>query len=126
MAQQLFDYRVQWTKHERIAGLQRRRQWAIFGAHVEVTFTKHHRTEAVDIVWIQRRPASQSHFDWSSRRLMNATQTRRHSRGIVCDYEIIRVQKFHERAARHMNQIALLVNNEQLRINRSLHRHLSG
>jgi hypothetical protein len=89
---------------------------------VEVSFTKHHRTETVDIIGIEGRPASQSHFDWFSRRLMNATETRRQSRGIVRDYEIVRVQKLHERAARHMNQIALLIDNQELCIKRSLNR----
>src|ERR1051325_9386011 len=53
MAQQFFDRRVKRTKHERIARMQRRRQWPIFRAHVKVAFTKNNRAESLDVLRIQ-------------------------------------------------------------------------
>jgi hypothetical protein len=57
---------------------------------------------------------------------MNAAETGRQRRGIVGYHQIIGPQEIYERAARHMNQISFLIDNQQLRIKRSLHRYLRG
>jgi hypothetical protein len=53
---------------------------------------------------------------------MYSGQTGRQSAGIVGNYEIVSVQKIHERTARHVNQVSLFIDDEQLRINRTLNR----
>ena len=113
MAQQFINSRMQWTKHERIAGLQRRREWTIFRAQVKVSFAEHDRAEAFDVHGIQRGPSGQSYFDSFSSRLVHATETGRQRGGVIRDDEIIRTQKLDERRARNMNDVTLRIDDEK-------------
>src|ERR1044071_10283869 len=77
MTQQFYNRRAQWTKHERIAAFQRRRQRSIFRAQVKVSFADNDRTAAFDLTWVQRSPSCQSYFDRFSSWLVHTTEARR-------------------------------------------------
>ena len=113
MTQYLFNCRVQWTKHEPIAALQRRRQRPVFRAQVKVSFTEDDRTESFDVHRIQRVSSSQAHFNGSSSLLVHAAETSRKRGGVIRHYEIVRTQELDKRSARNVNQVTLRIDDEK-------------
>ena len=107
MAQQFFNSCAQWTKQQRVASLQRRRQWPVFSAHVKIAFTKNDRAETIDVHRIQRRSSRKTHFDRFSSLLMHTAETGGQCCGVVRYDEIVRTQKLDKRTARNVNQISL-------------------
>jgi hypothetical protein len=109
MIQKIFDLRVQWTKHEFVANLQRRWQRSIFRTRVKVSFTKDDGAEPIDVRRIEGRAPGETHFNRFSGWLMCALQARGQRGCVVGDYEIVWAQEVDERAAGYMNEIALRV-----------------
>jgi hypothetical protein len=49
VSEYFFDCRLQWTKKQRVAWIQSRRQWPVFSTPVKVAFAKDDGTKATDI-----------------------------------------------------------------------------
>src|ERR1041384_8182973 len=126
MAQQFLNRGVQWSKHKRIATLQRRRQRSVFSAYVKVSLTKDDGTETINIRRIERRTPGKTHLNHLSCRLMHAREARGQGGGVVCNHQVVRPQKLDKRTARHMNEISLCINDKKFRVAGTLYCCISG
>jgi hypothetical protein len=126
VAEQSLDARAQGAEDEPVAGRERRRHGAVFGARAEVARAEDDGAEAINVFGLERGAGGESHFDSRSRSRVNAPQARGERRGVVGDDEVSAAQVFDEGGARRVADSAARVNDEEFGVRRSLHRAVCG
>ena len=120
------DRRLQRTQAQAIAGCEGRRRRAMLGRRAEVALAEHNRREISHRLNVERASCCEAHFDRRAGRNVHSGEAGRQRRGIVGDHEIARAQIIHEGGPPCVNDLALRVHDEKLRLRRTLHRLAGG